>query len=75
MTVPGRGRIEVEVDMGSDSLILDESLARDVGVDLDDSSVRRVEGTDETGNACTTAWSATRSCGITSSPTTWAARG
>jgi Aspartyl protease len=53
MTVPGRARIEVEVDMGSDSLILDESLARDVGVDLDDPSVRRVEGTDETGNPYT----------------------
>lgn len=50
LTVPGRGRIEVEVDMGSDALILDESLAGEVGVRLDDPSVRRVEGSDETGH-------------------------
>jgi Aspartyl protease len=50
-TVPGRGSIEVEVDMGSDSLILDERLAADVGVRLDDPAVRAVEGQDETGRA------------------------
>ena len=52
-TVPGRGSIEVEVDMGSDSLILAEQLAPDVGVRLDDHAVRRDEGTDETGHAYT----------------------
>ena len=50
LTVPGRPRIEVEVDMGSDALILDESLAGAVGVRLDDPSVRRIEGRDETGH-------------------------
>lgn len=50
LAVPGRGRIDVEVDMGSDSLILDEALAGEVGVELEDPSVRRVEGRDETGH-------------------------
>jgi len=51
LTVPGLGSIEVEVDMGSDSLILDARHAPAVGVRLDDPAVRRVEGSDETGNA------------------------
>jgi hypothetical protein len=49
-----RGRVvRVEVDMGSDALILDEGLAAGVGVALDDPAVRVVEGTDETGHAYT----------------------
>jgi hypothetical protein len=51
LAVPGLGSIEVEVDMGSDSLILDARHAPAVGIRLDDSAVRRVEGRDETGNA------------------------
>ena len=53
LALPGAGAIEVEVDMGSDTLILDERLAPQVGVSLDDPGVRRVEGRDETGNAYT----------------------
>ena len=48
LTVPGLESIEVEVDMGSDSLILH---APPVGVRLDDPTVHRVEGQDETGHA------------------------
>jgi len=51
LTLPGGRSIEVEVDMGSDALILDEELAAEVGVRLDGPEVRRVEGTDETGHA------------------------
>jgi hypothetical protein len=50
LDVAGLGSISVEVDMGSDSLILDEGLAGDLGVDLDAKSTRRVEGEDETGH-------------------------
>jgi hypothetical protein len=39
--------------MGSDSLILDERFAAEVGVDLESAEVRRAEGTDETGGAFT----------------------
>ena len=53
LDVPGAATLEVEVDMGSDTLILDERLAPAVGIRLDDASVRRVEGRDETGNAYT----------------------
>ena len=48
--VPGRGSISVEVDMGSDSLIVDEALADDLGINLCAASTRRVEGRDETGH-------------------------
>jgi hypothetical protein len=51
LTIPGGRSILVEVDMGSDCLILDERFAAEVGVDLDCHGVRRVEGVDETGNA------------------------
>ena len=37
--------------MGSEALILDEAVAPEVGVSLDDAAVRRVEGEDETGHA------------------------
>ena len=50
LRIPGGRIISVEVDMGSDSLILDERFAEEVGVDLEAGSTRRVEGTDETGN-------------------------
>ncbi len=50
LTIPGCRTIEVEVDMGSDSLILDERLAAETGVDLAAAEVRREEGVDETGN-------------------------
>jgi len=50
LVLPDGREISVEVDMGSDSLILDESFAKPLGVDLDAADVRRVEGVDETGN-------------------------
>jgi predicted aspartyl protease len=49
LDVPGAG--VVEVDTGSDVLILDESLASPAGVDLGAPGVRIVEATDETGHA------------------------
>jgi hypothetical protein len=48
LTLPDERSIEVEVDMGSDSLILDERFA-----ELGTGEVRRVDGTDETGNRYT----------------------
>jgi predicted aspartyl protease len=51
LTIPGGTSISVEVDSGSDELILDEALAARVGVSLDDDGVQRVNGTDETGHA------------------------
>ena len=53
LVLPGGRVARVEVDMGSDQLILDERLAAEVGVALDDPSVRVVDGTDETGHAYT----------------------
>ena len=53
LAVPGVGTIEVEVDTGSDCLILDARIAPRMGVDLDGPKVRRVEGRDETGNEYT----------------------
>ena len=46
--IPGAGVIEVQVDMGSDVLILDDPLAPQVGIDLSDEGVRTVQGRDET---------------------------
>ena len=51
VTVPGLGSVDLEVDMGSDALILDARHAPAVGVDLNDLTIRRVEGADETGHA------------------------
>jgi len=51
LALPGGRTISAEVDMGSDSLVLDERFAAEVGVDLEAPDVRRVEGTDETGGA------------------------
>ena len=48
MTLPDGRSIEVEVDMGSDALILDDRFAELAG-----GEVRRVDGTDETGHRCT----------------------
>jgi len=53
LAIPGGRTIEVEVDMGSDALILDERFAPEVGVDLAADGVRRADGTDETGYAYT----------------------
>lgn len=53
LDLPGKGTVEVEIDMGSDSLILDERLAEPVGVDLHRDGVRRMEDHDETGHAYT----------------------
>ena len=50
LALPGLGTVEVEVDMGSDSLILDACHATAVGVRLADPDLRRVEGCDETGH-------------------------
>jgi hypothetical protein len=50
LTIPGGRTIEVELDMGSDVLILDERFAAETGVQLDAADVRQEEGVDETGN-------------------------
>lgn len=43
----------MEVDTGSDVLILDQARAQDVGVDLAGPDTRRVKGRDETGQPFT----------------------
>jgi len=53
LDLPRARTVQVEIDMGSDSLILDERLAEAAGVDLDRDGVRRLEGHDETGHAYT----------------------
>ena len=53
LVLPNGRTVEVEIDMGSDVLILDDSLAADVGVALDDPRLRVVDGRDETGHAYT----------------------
>jgi Aspartyl protease len=50
LTLPGGQPITVEVDTGSDTLILNETLAADAGIDLHDPGTRQAEGTDETGH-------------------------
>ena len=50
LTIPSGREINVEVDMGSDCLILDQRLAAETRAPLDGEGVRRVEGVDETGN-------------------------
>jgi predicted aspartyl protease len=49
--LPGGRVISVEVDAGSDQLILNHALAAEAGVDLAGSAVRKVEGRDETGHS------------------------
>jgi hypothetical protein len=51
--LPSGRAITVEVDTGSNGVVLDESLAADVGIDLHHESVRTHEGTDETGHEFT----------------------
>lgn len=53
LTIPGGRSISVEIDMGSDELILDERFAEETGASLDGDEARRVEATDETGYAYT----------------------
>ena len=50
LTLPDGRSVDLEVDMGSGALILDERLAPELGIELDDPRVRRVDGTDETGH-------------------------
>lgn len=50
LRLPGGRVITVEVDAGSDELILNQPLAAEAGVDLTAESVRKVEGQDETGH-------------------------
>jgi hypothetical protein len=53
LTLPDGRSVAVEVDMGSDALILDHRFAAELGVDLDGGDMRRVDGVDETGHAYT----------------------
>jgi hypothetical protein len=53
LTIPSGRSVSVEVDMGSDALILDERFAEETGAALDGDGVHRVDGTDETGHAYT----------------------
>ena len=53
LTIPGGRTIDVELDMGSDTLILDERFAAETGVQLDAADVRKEEGVDETGHRYT----------------------
>lgn len=50
LRVAGGPALDVEVDMGSDELILDRRFAAELGIDLEDGAVRRVDGEDETGH-------------------------
>jgi len=50
LRLPGGKPVSVEVDTGSDALILDEALAAEAGIDLADAAVRKQEGNDETGH-------------------------
>jgi predicted aspartyl protease len=51
MRLPGGRVISVEVDAGSDQLILNTALAAEAGVDLAAETVRTVDGSDETGHS------------------------
>jgi hypothetical protein len=53
LELPDGRTISVEVDMGSNELILDERFAAQLGVDLDDAAVQKVDGRDETGHEYT----------------------
>jgi hypothetical protein len=50
LDLPSGKPISVEVDTGTDVLVLNEALAGDAGIDLQGQGVQRVEGTDETGH-------------------------
>lgn len=49
LELPGGRPVSVEVDTGSEVLILDEDCARDAGIDLHGPGVRTVAANDETG--------------------------
>jgi hypothetical protein len=53
LELPNGRTVSVEVDMGSDALILDEPLAGELGIDLAAETVRTVHGSDETGHEYT----------------------
>jgi hypothetical protein len=53
LELPNGRTVSVEVDMGSDALILDEPLAGELGIDLAADDVRTVHGCDETGHEYT----------------------
>lgn len=53
LELPNGRTVSVEVDMGSNELILDEPYAAEVGVELDHPDVRKVGGRDETGHEYT----------------------
>lgn len=68
--IPGRGAVLVEVDTGSDSVILNEALVSSAGIDLAAESTRQVEGRDETGHAYTRYFARMRGdVSITGAPT------
>jgi hypothetical protein len=70
LDLPDGRSISVEVDMGSDSLILDESLAGELGIALGDDAVRKVEGQDETGHTYARYFTTLRgTVGVTGAPT------
>ncbi|MGH7642293.1 MAG: retropepsin-like aspartic protease [Candidatus Dormibacteria bacterium] len=50
LELPDQHSVWVEVDMGSDSLILNAHLAAELNIDLTAEGVRRVDGQDETGH-------------------------
>jgi predicted aspartyl protease len=56
LVLPSGREICVEVDTGSDSLILDTRFAADCGVELDGPGVETRSGTDETGHNWTRQW-------------------
>lgn len=60
LRLPSGRVISVEVDAGSDELILHSALAADAGVDLTDPGVRTIEGQDETGHTFTRYFSTVR---------------
>jgi hypothetical protein len=56
LVLPSGRQVSVEVDTGSDNLILDPRFAVDCGVDLDGPGVTTTTGTDETGYQWTRRW-------------------
>jgi hypothetical protein len=56
LVLPSGREITVEVDTGSDSLILDTRFAADCGIDLDGPEVTTRTGTDETGYSWQRQW-------------------
>jgi len=51
LILPNGQKISVEVDTGSQALILNEKFMKELGVNPSDSNVRRKEGKDETGHS------------------------